>query len=408
MIELGAIARAIAGALGLAAVQGTLLALIAFVAARKLRPAWQAAVWLVVLAKFALPWSPALPWSFADLFAALHSHAEPGAAVLPSPVPVAAHAGSLVAAAGWIALVLAWAAGAGLVIVRAIRAQRRASALARAGTPVEGELIRELAAKVGVRAPRLVTGDAAHGPFVVGLVRATIVVPPALLVDRTLLRAALLHELAHVRRRDALGRMVQLAATAFAWWWPVARMASRRLELAREAACDAWALDSCDVSRPAYARLLLRMAQLQTSAAPMLAAPHALDARVTAVLGPRQHARLGIAGRLALALVAVAALGGARSAAARGETSHCVYTPQLAEALRQAHPEADLDGDGVLSRDEACELQATLRRAPNTSVAEPAPLASFRDEPLGCNSDQSAVIPTEPAVCPEGPEGVDR
>ncbi len=409
MIELGAIAKSIAFALGLAAVQGTLLALVAVIAVRTLRPTWQAAVWLVVLAKFALPWSPALPWSLADVFAALGAHTESGALVLPNPTRAAsADAGSLAASLGWLALVLVWAAGSAIVISRAIAAQRQATRMARAGRVVRDPLLAELAAVLGVRTPTLVIGDPAHGPFVVGLVHATIVVPPQLLADRGLLRAALLHELAHVRRRDALGRLVQLAATALMWWWPVARLASRRLELAREAACDAWALDHCDVSPPAYARLLVRMARLGTSAAPMLAAPHALDARVAAVLGPRRHARVGLAGRVLLAILALVALGGARSAAARGEKSPCVYTPRLAEALRQAYPEADLDGDGVLSRDEACDLQAALRRAPTTATPEPARLASFRDEPLGCNYDQSNLIPTEPPVCPEGPEGVDR
>ncbi len=406
MIELGVAAKSIALAVGLAAVQGALLALVAVIAVRKLRPAWQAAVWLVVLAKFALPWSPALPWSLADLFAAFGAHADAPALALPHPAATAPHAGSVAAAVGWIALVLAWAAGATIVIARAVRAQRQARRIARAGTVVRDPLLAELAASLRVRTPELVTGDPAHGPFVVGLVRTTIVVPPALLADRTLLRAALLHELAHVRRRDALGRMVQLAAMALFYWFPVARLANKRLELAREAACDAWALESCDVSPPTYARLLLQMARLQTSAAPMLAAPHALDARVAAVLGPRRRARLGIAGRFVLALFAIAALGGARTAAARSEP--CVYTPQLAEALRQAYPEADVDGDGVLSRDEACDLQAALRRNISPATPELAPLASFRDEPLGCNYDQSNLLPTEPAVCPEVPEGVDR
>src|SRR5204863_2739246 len=122
-----------------------------------------------------------------------------------------------------------------------------------------------------------------------------VVVPPALLAGGPeLARAALLHELAHVRRRDALGRLVQLAAVALFWFWPVVRLASRRLEHAREAACDAWALEACDVPRSAYARLLVRMAQLHEAAAPALATPRALDARVAAVLGPPVRPRLGI------------------------------------------------------------------------------------------------------------------
>jgi hypothetical protein len=89
------------------------------------------------------------------------------------------------------------------------------------------------------------------------------------------------------------------------------------------------------------------------------------------------------------------ALGGARTAAARGEHVVCKYTPQLAEALRLAHPEADRDGDGVLSRDEACEFQAELRRwASSQASAQVSRLDEIDEnlltEPLCCNCDRGA------------------
>ena len=66
-------AKAMLALLGAMALHGTLLALLAIVLVRagRLRPAWRAAVWLIVLAKFALPWGPALPWSLADVMAML-------------------------------------------------------------------------------------------------------------------------------------------------------------------------------------------------------------------------------------------------------------------------------------------------------------------------------------------------
>jgi len=155
------------------------------------------------------------------------------------------------------------------------------------------------------------------------------------------------------------------------------------------------------VPRPAYARLLVRMAQLRAVDAASLAAPRGLDARVAAVLGPPARTRLGVAHRLALAGWIALALGGARTAAAGGHTV-CKYTPQFAEALRLAHPEADRDGDGVLSRDEACEFQAELRRRVETP-AGPTGLPgtdavsrldaideSLLTETLCCNCDRGA------------------
>ncbi len=408
IIEAGAIAKAWLGALAMIAAQGTALAIVALVLSRagKLRPSWQAALWLVVIVKFALPWTPALPWSLADLFAALTAHHGAGAsvAVAAAQAPDAVlHVGASLA---WLALGIAWLAIASTIIARSIDRYRRAVRTAGAATPAPAEarqLLRELAARVGVRAPQLhVAADAS--PHVVGLWRATIVVPPALLDDPALLRAALLHELAHVRRRDGIARAAQVWAGALLFFWPVVRLAARRLDLARESACDAWALEAGELARPAYARLLVRMAELRSHAL-ALAAPHALDARIAAVLGPPSHARLGRVQRIALVAWGILALGGARSASAHGDRPSCRYTPELAQSLLAAHPEADLDGDGVLSRDEACELQAAMRRRADelTSQLDPADqaeLETFLAEPLCCNCDQPEAN-SRPASCPE-------
>jgi len=412
VLEAGLAAKSIAGMLAMLALQGTVLALLAMLLVRggKLRPAWQAAVWLVVLAKFVLPWGPALPFSLADVIASLRGVTPTGTglAMVAGPSSAATSA-SIAPAIGWLVLAAAWFTGSVIVMTRAIVAGQRTARAARAATPAPADahlVLGELAARVRVRAPRLVVGDPAVGPHVVGALRPIIVVPPALLEDPVLLRAALLHELAHVRRRDALGRLVQLAATAVFWFWPIVRFASRRLELARESACDAWALEAGEVSRPAYARLLVQMTQLRAPATP-LAAPHALGARVDYVLEPTIRPRLGIGHRLALVAWIAVALGGARTVAARAPSPIvCTYSPELAEALAAAHPEADLDGDGRISRDEACDFQAEGRKLAPVSTAESQTL-----EPLCCNCDAaegtSAPAPLSEASC-QRDEGVVR
>ncbi|HEX3476980.1 MAG TPA: M56 family metallopeptidase [Kofleriaceae bacterium] len=397
---MNAVARTLVESLAMMGIQGTLLALVALGVVRggRLRPGWQAAVWLVVLVKFVLPWGPAMPWSLADLVAALSHHGGGGGSAV-----VAAAAGPAVAphvSAVWSITAGFWLTGAAIVLARALIAQHRVVQAARHAPLAPGHA-QALLASFTARPPRLVVGDPAVGPHVVGILRPIIVVPPALVGDPVLLCPALLHELAHVRRRDALARVVQLVAGAVFLFWPVVRLASRRLDLAREAACDAWALEMSEVPRPAYARLLVRMAQLQAAAAPSMGAAHGLDARVAAVLGPAAHGRLGALHGLALVAWIALALGGARTAAARGDHITCRYTPALAEALRLAHPEADRDGDGVLSRDEACAFQAELRHrvephpgADLVSRAEKPALAALDEtlltQPLCCNCDRSA------------------
>jgi len=400
LVALGGAAKAWLGALAMIAAQGTLVALIALALTRagRLRPSWQAALWLVVIAKFALPWTPALPWSLADLIALVTSHG--GGSTVAStapPVPaIAPHAG---AALGWLALGIVWLAIASTILARAAIAYRRAARAAGAATPAPADaraLVAELAARASVRTPALVVGDGVSGPHVIGLWRPTIVVPAALLESPALLRAALLHELAHVRRHDGLARVVQVWASALLFFWPVVRFVARKLDLARESACDAWALEAGELAPPAYARLLVRMAELRGAVGIALAAPHALDARIAAVLGPPARASLGRAHRLALVAWGVLALGGARAASAHGAHPSCKYTPELAQALLASHPEADLDGDGVLSRDEACELQAELRRhvdevSSHLDQADQAELVSFLADPLCCNSERAGA-----------------
>ena len=405
MIELAALAKSWLATLGMMAGQGAVLVIVALVITRagRLRPAWQAAIWLVVALELALPWRPAMPWSLSDLIASFSDRSGDAAVVIAAAPMTVAPPMITWTTIGWLLLGTAWAVGALVMLTRALSAQHRTWQAARRA-PLAPAHVQVM---TGRRA-RVVVGDEAVGPHVVGLFRPIIVVPPALVEDHQLLRAALLHELAHVRRRDAIGRFIQIIASSLMWWFPLMRVVNRRLDLAREAACDAWALETADIARPAYARLLVRMAALRAAAAPALAVQHSLDARVAAVLGPPARARMGIVYRLVLVAWMLVALGGARTAAARGHEEVCRYTPQMAEALYTAYPQADLDGDGQLSRDEACDLQAELANASRRSPEPEPEVATLLAEPLCCNCDEAEVYSSlETASCSKV-EGADR
>lgn len=398
MTEVAALATDWLATLAMMAVHGSVLVIVALVLTRagRLQPAWHAAIWLVVALKLALPWSPATPWSLSDLIAGFSARGA-DAPIVFAPVAAAATATPTLSlsAVSWLLLAAIWLVGAIIVLARALVAHRRTLRAARrapSAPPHTLAIMREVARRV-----HLAVGDDATGPHVVGHVRPIIVVPPSLLDDTRLLRAALLHELAHVRRRDVIGRAIQIAAAAFMWWFPLVRFVNRKLDLAREAACDAWALEAGDVPRPAYARLLVRMAALRTAAAPSLGAHNALELRVAAVLGPPALARIGILHRLTLGAWFVLALGGAREATARGDAAVCRYTPELASALFAAYPEADLDGDGQLSREEACDLKAELQNSSRLSPESEPQLGALHAEPLCCNCDGAEVY--------SGPEG---
>ena len=67
----------------------------------------------------------------------------------------------------------------------------------------------------------------------------------------------LLHELAHLRRRDHWVRWIELLATALYWWNPVCWWARHELREAEEQCCDAWVLWAMPGSFRDYASALL-------------------------------------------------------------------------------------------------------------------------------------------------------
>jgi len=87
---------------------------------------------------------------------------------------------------------------------------------------------------------RVALSDSAPGPMVVGLWSPRILVPTTMAstLPPAALRDLLLHEAAHIRRHDLWITAAQRALLAVYWWSPFLRLLGRRLDLAREMACD--------------------------------------------------------------------------------------------------------------------------------------------------------------------------
>jgi beta-lactamase regulating signal transducer with metallopeptidase domain len=176
----------------------------------------------------------------------------------------------LPAAPHWLpaALGSAWLAGSvgclALVVIRSWRFRR----VLRHATPA--------AASVKRRAAQLAGGlgvGGAHGPdvwFVPGAVCPMLWAPLAR-PARLLLPAGLwddlgdaerdtliVHELAHLRRRDHWVRLVEIAATVLYWWLPVVWWARRQLREAEEQCCDAWVVWSMPRAARHYMTAILQ------------------------------------------------------------------------------------------------------------------------------------------------------
>jgi beta-lactamase regulating signal transducer with metallopeptidase domain len=167
----------------------------------------------------------------------------------------------------------------------------------------------DLAATIGLaRFPPVRQSPFAPFPMVVGLRRPTIVLPAAAPESWTSSQweAVLLHEAAHIARRDPLSTLVQAAAVTLYWWWPVAHLLSRRIHDLRETICDDFALEgACDPV--AYAELLVQAAERLVNLRTLPAAVGLLDSahgglkeRITRLLTKekRSMTRLSLAVKL--------------------------------------------------------------------------------------------------------------
>ncbi|MYG81914.1 MAG: M56 family metallopeptidase, partial [Gemmatimonadetes bacterium] len=203
----------------------------------------------------------------------------------PAAVADAGESGDAVAAGAWLSqngkalAALLWVLGAAgffaWTVARTVRFQRMLTSAARPDPRLQ-QLAGEIVDTLGLsRVPRVYTTDARVRPMVWwagGRVRVLI---PAVFVaelDEKELRAVLAHELAHVRRRDYLVRVVELLACSAYWWNPVVWWAKRRMRAAEESCCDVLAVAASRLPRSRYAKSLLRVVEIM-SAVPTQRAP---------------------------------------------------------------------------------------------------------------------------------------
>lgn len=163
-------------------------------------------------------------------------------------------------------LSLVWAAGFGLVLTAGLgRHWRFGRRIRRFGTgPDDGTrtLLEECQRQMRVTRPvGILVTDHCHVPALCGVLRPFLLLPRGVLaLDPKELRLVLLHELAHLKRRDGLLNWCMIVLRAWHWFNPLVWMAMRRLRADRELVCDAMVLQGLDGSeRRLYGRTLLKL-----------------------------------------------------------------------------------------------------------------------------------------------------
>jgi len=139
------------------------------------------------------------------------------------------------------------------------------------------------------RTPRLYVIDGIGAPLCFGFLRPTVALPTdAAGWDDDRLRGVLLHELAHVARRDVVTQWLVTAARAVYWFHPLVWVAAQQTARLREEACDDRVLAAGQPAEP-YARTLLDLAAGRPGPAALaagiaMARPSTLEHRLRGIL----------------------------------------------------------------------------------------------------------------------------
>jgi TonB family protein len=173
-----------------------------------------------------------------------------------------------------------------------------------------------VAADLGIASRvRWLVDDAGPTPWAWGLLQPTVVVPADFAAwTAAEKRSAVVHELAHIARRDTLSTLLAYLCCALCWFQPLAWIAMRRLKREAELACDDRVLlAGCE--RTAYAGQLLTLANAifrkggSHPFIPAMAGASPVARRIRAILDERMRRntvsklKLTIAVSTALALV---------------------------------------------------------------------------------------------------------
>ena len=132
----------------------------------------------------------------------------------------------------------AWLLGIALLFLRAAFRALRLRAVLRRARPVDAQsLLARCAGQLGLRRlPRLLRSREVRTPFLVALPRPTVVLPER--QSAADLRFVLLHELAHLKRRDHWWIAPELFLRTLYFFHPLMHWAWNRLRAERELRCD--------------------------------------------------------------------------------------------------------------------------------------------------------------------------
>jgi beta-lactamase regulating signal transducer with metallopeptidase domain len=240
---------------------------------------------------------------------------------------------------------------------------------------------------------------------VLGLTSPVIAVSPAMLRDLRddEIDGIVVHEWAHVQRRDDWAHLIQVIVRACGGFHPAVWWIDRQLHIERETACDDWAVSVTGSART-YAACLAKVAELSTRPPEPALAPSAM---VASDLGRRVmrllDARRSTSTRARLAATAVVSPLLAITAAAVASVELVVFaspSPIVVQPVRLHTPSTHAVADSraivpmpaaTFARQRAAARTVPQQPMPSPPVTPAPPAAERRDKPQSADDAAPAV-----------------
>ena len=221
---------------------------------------------------------------------------------------------------------LVWLGGFLWMVARTLIPQARFRLRLRRGTVVDDPAVLRLLQQCGqvmkLRSlPRLIRTPAVQTPTLHGFWRPCVLLPDGTVdtLNATELRYVLLHELAHIKRRDMPVLWLMTFLKALHWFNPLFRIAANRLGAAAELACDHWVMARLhDRENLPYGATIVKMLERLAPPAPLPGVlgiaedKRRLFERITAIGDFKTSTKVSLAGVVVIALVLIFCLTDAR------------------------------------------------------------------------------------------------
>jgi beta-lactamase regulating signal transducer with metallopeptidase domain len=260
--------------------------------------------------------------------------------------------------------------------------------------------------RLGVRLPRLRESCAVSSPMIVGLVAPVLLLPEGFgRHTEGEVRAALCHELAHVKRRDYLVNLVCQVVALPVVWHPVTYGVQQRIRRTREMVCDAMAAREMP-SEISYARCLLAMARSMLGGTSMVEQAEGLGLFGNNILEERVMRLMETKTAMSVrAKLARAASGATMMIAATAMAAMFHVVPTMAEQNTAAAPRSAPVASGVSSPGPqtapvapSAPIAPAAPKAPAAPAAPAAPIAPSELESPVVLAPLAPVAPFAPAA----------